>query len=245
MGAFAQWKRRRKAREVLRSGDRWVCPYCREVHPQFEVGGTRFGFGYPSVKFACCGRVAFMLKDPKTQELKAFTRIGDGHAEWMTKEAYFAWQAESSKARGRREDSVHKELLANEPPRSPRAPKPLVQDRTPAAEEPRAAPAPAKPLAFIAVAKLDELPAQGGKVVVVNGQRIALFRVGADVHALRDACAHQGRSLGGSALEDGIVTCQGHGWRYDVRTGKVEHNPALGVPRFEVKLEDGKVLVAA
>jgi nitrite reductase/ring-hydroxylating ferredoxin subunit len=253
MGAFAQWRRRRAAREALRAGDAWVCPYCRALHPEFEVGGTRFGFGYPSVKFGCCGKVAFMLKDAKTGELMRFTRIGEGTTEWMPKEAYFKWVEESAKARGRREDTVHKELLANEPPRTPRAPRPSVEEKDPALEQappaevsPAKTSEPAKPLAFVAVAKLDELPASGGgKVVVVNGQRLALFRVGADVHAIADTCAHQGRSLGESPIEDGIVTCKGHGWRYDVRTGKVEHNPEVGVRSYAVKLEDGKVLVSA
>ena len=249
MGAFAQWKKRRVAREALRNGDAWVCPYCRALHPAFEVGGTRFGFGYPSVKFGCCGKVAFMLKDAKTGELMRFTRIGEGQTEWMPKDAYFKWVDESAKARGRREGSVHSEMLAQEGPRTPRAPKPLVQDKTPElaqAPAPAAAHAPSKPVAFVAVAKLEELDASGaGKVVVINGQKLALFRLADGVHAIADTCLHQGRSLGESPIEDGIVTCKGHGWRYDVRNGKVEHNPALGVRVYEVRVEDGTVLVGA
>lgn len=248
MGAFADWKKRRAAREAMRSGDAWVCPYCRALHPAFEVGGTRFGFGYPSVKFGCCGKVAFMLKDAKSGELMRFTRIGEGTTEWMPKEAYFKWVEESAKARGRREDSVHRELLENEPPRTPRAPRAqqavqtTVHTDTPVPAAPAAAPQPT-PSMFIAVAKVGDVPTDKGKVVEVNGRRIALFRVPGGFAAIDNACAHAGRPLGEGAYEDGVVTCHGHGWRYDVRTGKSEHNPEVGVRAYAVKVEGEDILL--
>jgi len=59
-----------------------------------------------------------------------------------------------------------------------------------------------------------------------------------------DSCLHHGVSLGNSPLEGKIVTCRGHGWRYDVTTGNVAHVPDYGVTSYPVKVEDGKILVA-
>jgi nitrite reductase/ring-hydroxylating ferredoxin subunit len=277
--AFAKWRRRRQAREAKREGDAWICPYCRTVHPEFELGGTRFGFGYPSVKFACCGKVAFMLKDAKTGDLLSFTRVGDGKADWMPKDAYFAWVAEQAKARGHREGSVHEGKIE----RPPRAPKPApTQAAQPQAAQPQAAqpqsvqpqsvqpqsvqpqsaqpqapqaalaapeppapaPAVAKPVAFVAVAKAADVPASGtGKVVEVQGRKVALFHIGGEVLAIDNTCAHKGGPLGEGACEDGIVTCPLHGYRYDVRTGQCQNNPDLSVPVYPVRLEGGDVLL--
>jgi nitrite reductase/ring-hydroxylating ferredoxin subunit len=242
--SIAEWAKRRKAREAVRAGDAWVCPYCKALHPDYEVGGTKFAFGYPSVKFACCGKVAFMLKDAKTQQLLRFTRIGDGVADWMPKEAYFAWVQEQSTARGHRDGSPHEGKITR-PERMAKVPGTATAQTQPGATAPAIQAAPPKPVAFVAVAKVSEVPPSSGKVVVVNGRRLALFNEGAAFFAIDDACKHQGRSLGEGVFEDGVVTCNGHGWRYDVRTGRAEHNPELGVGTYPVKVEDGAVYVQA
>jgi nitrite reductase/ring-hydroxylating ferredoxin subunit len=243
MGAYAAWKQRRAARAVLRSGDPWVCPYCRAIHPAFDVGGTRFGFGYPSVKFACCGKVAFMLKDAKSGALMSFTRIGDGNADWLPKEAYFAWHQAQKEPRGYRE-GLHQDLQRPDPaarsrPAAPKAE--TVQVAAPAAQPS----APARPVAWVAVAKVQDLRPDQAKTVEVNGQRIALYNVGGAFYATQDACKHAGRSLGQGALEEGVVTCHGHGWRYNVQTGVAEHNADIVLQTFPVKVEGDTVLLAA
>jgi len=62
--------------------------------------------------------------------------------------------------------------------------------------------------------------------------------------AMEDSCLHQGLSLGTSKLEGKIVTCRGHGWRYDVTTGSTVSVPGYGVATYPVKVEDGKIWVA-
>lgn len=246
--SFAEWRRRRQAREALRSGDPWVCPYCRVVHPEFDVGGTKHAFGYPSVRFRCCGKVAFMYKDAHSGQLLRFTRIGEGVSDWMPKEQYFRWVEESAKARGHREGSPHKHLVEARPidKEARRAAKAQAVQALEAPPEPATAPeapkAPA-PAQFLPAAKLDELKPGQGRAVEVQGHRIALFHVGEQVHAIDDTCAHAGQSLGASVLEEGIVTCNGHGWRYDVRTGQCENRPDVKVRSYPVKVEDGVVKV--
>ncbi len=48
---------------------------------------------------------------------------------------------------------------------------------------------------FMKVATTDELEDQQAKLVEVEGQKIALFRVGAAFHALSDTCTHRGGPL--------------------------------------------------
>jgi 3-phenylpropionate/trans-cinnamate dioxygenase ferredoxin component len=105
---------------------------------------------------------------------------------------------------------------------------------------------------WIEAARLDELPPGRGTRVVVAGRAVALFNVDGTVYAIDDACRHRQQSLGTSRLAGTIVTCQGHGMRYDVTTGCVASQtsggsllPAgWGVASYPVEVVDGKILVA-
>jgi len=232
-----------------RAASREDCPYCRAEKPAFEVGGTPAAFGYPSVKFVCCGKVAFQYVDRKTGKFLRWIKIGDGQAEWLPKDRYFAYLEETAQPRGWREGSPHVAKGLTKPSPSSRAAT-AVTAGPPEAAPPSAPspppPSPAAPVAFAEVCSVSDVAPNTGKVVTVNGRRIALFHLGGQFHAIDDRCAHSGRSLGESVFEDdGFVTCNGHGWRYDVRTGATEHNPDAGVRKYAVKVEGGKVLVGA
>jgi nitrite reductase/ring-hydroxylating ferredoxin subunit len=97
---------------------------------------------------------------------------------------------------------------------------------------------------FIEALRLEELPPGTGTCVTVAGKDVALFNVDGAIHAMEDSCLHQGLSLGTSKLEGKVVTCRGHGWRYDVTTGCTLQVKDYGVRSYPVKVEDGKILVA-
>jgi nitrite reductase/ring-hydroxylating ferredoxin subunit len=97
---------------------------------------------------------------------------------------------------------------------------------------------------FIEAARLDELPPGRGTCVTIAGKDVALFNVEGAIYAMEDSCLHQGLSLGTSKLDGKVVTCRGHGWRYDVTTGKTLHVPDYGVVTYAVKVVDGKIMVA-
>jgi nitrite reductase/ring-hydroxylating ferredoxin subunit len=97
---------------------------------------------------------------------------------------------------------------------------------------------------YVEVANLERLPPGGGTVVTIESKDIALFNVDGTVYAMDDGCLHHGVSLGTSELDGKIVTCRGHGWRYDVTTGSTLNVPGYGVASYAVKIVDGKILVA-
>jgi nitrite reductase/ring-hydroxylating ferredoxin subunit len=97
---------------------------------------------------------------------------------------------------------------------------------------------------FVEAMNIDELPPGKCTSVTVEGKEVALFNVGGQVYATADACAHAGASLGWGRFEDKFVTCRAHGMKYDVTTGKVVGNPAMGVRKYETKVEAGKILVS-
>ena len=92
--------------------------------------------------------------------------------------------------------------------------------------------------------RFEEIPPGQGRTVRIAGKDVAIFNVDGTIYAMDDSCRHQGLSLGSSKIEGKVVTCRGHGWKYDVTTGSTLASPGFGVAAYPVKVVDGKILVA-
>ena len=91
---------------------------------------------------------------------------------------------------------------------------------------------------FVKVAKADEIAPGQGKMVEVNGKKIALFNVEGSFYAIDDTCTHRGGPLSEGVLEGKKVSCPWHGAVYDVTSGEVLGPPApKGVARYNVRVE--------
>ena len=91
---------------------------------------------------------------------------------------------------------------------------------------------------------LEKLPPGKSTTVEVEGKTVALFNVDGTVHAISDTCMHAGHSLGWGILEGNVVRCRGHGWRFDVRTGRVLSGPTdVPLATYPVRLEEDRLLV--
>jgi nitrite reductase (NADH) small subunit len=96
---------------------------------------------------------------------------------------------------------------------------------------------------WIRIAQVSECPPGAARELVVEGRIVALFNVEGTLHALDGVCPHQGGPLGKGRLEGCIVTCPWHGWQFDVVTGRHQLSPNITQPRFDVRVEDGWILV--
>jgi NAD(P)H-dependent nitrite reductase small subunit len=99
------------------------------------------------------------------------------------------------------------------------------------------------PAEFVKVAKLGEVPTEKGKVILVEGKEIALFKLDGAVYAIDNHCLHEGGPLGHGPVKDGIVACPWHLWKFDIRTGAMVEAPAMKVDCFRVKIEGDDVLL--
>ena len=93
------------------------------------------------------------------------------------------------------------------------------------------------------VAKFEDLTAGRGHTVTVKGHRVALFRVGDQVHATSSACVHLGGELGDGYLSGTTVTCPLHGWDFDVSDGRCLTHEGDNIEVYPTKVEDGEVSV--
>jgi nitrite reductase/ring-hydroxylating ferredoxin subunit len=71
--------------------------------------------------------------------------------------------------------------------------------------------------------KLDEIPAQGTRIVPFFGREVHVYRVGGRPRAAANICLHFGGPL---ECKDGKMVCPWHGASYDLGTGEREGGPA-------------------
>lgn len=96
---------------------------------------------------------------------------------------------------------------------------------------------------LVKIAEVGDLSPGEGKTVDASGQEIALFNVDGAFHAIGNTCVHRGGPLGEGTLEGDVVTCNWHGWKYNVRNGVSPVNPSARVRSFEVQVQGSDILV--
>jgi len=109
------------------------------------------------------------------------------------------------------------------------------------------------------VARVDEIPPGGRKIVRVEGREVGLFNLNGTFYALKNSCPHQGARvcLGrvvGTTLPVGvyefqyskegqILRCPWHSWEYDITTGQSVFDPNVKVVTYPVEIVDGQIAV--
>ena len=96
---------------------------------------------------------------------------------------------------------------------------------------------------FRTVARVEEVPAIGGKEVAIDGTRICLFKSNGEVFATAALCPHKGVPLAVGWVENGAVSCAMHGWEFDLKTGECLTDANCPLETYEVKIEDGMIKI--
>jgi nitrite reductase/ring-hydroxylating ferredoxin subunit len=96
---------------------------------------------------------------------------------------------------------------------------------------------------FTRVTSAGDLPAGQGMEASVAGRPVALFNIGGQFYAISNTCVHRGGPLGQGYVDGDTVMCPWHAWTFNVRTGENVVNAEMKVACYEVKVEDGQVLV--
>ncbi len=93
------------------------------------------------------------------------------------------------------------------------------------------------------VGTLEELKHKGYLSVTAQGHDIVLFYHEGEVYALDNRCPHMGFPLSRGSTKDGILTCDWHHARFDIKTGGCFDLWADDVPVFAVNVIDGNIFV--
>jgi nitrite reductase/ring-hydroxylating ferredoxin subunit len=89
-------------------------------------------------------------------------------------------------------------------------------------------------MGFMRVARKDEIAAGSIREFQVEGLTVAIANVGNKFYAINNTCLHRGGPLAQGVLQGVVVTCPWHGWQYDVTTGKLTTNQAVGVKTYSI-----------
>jgi nitrite reductase (NADH) small subunit/3-phenylpropionate/trans-cinnamate dioxygenase ferredoxin subunit len=98
---------------------------------------------------------------------------------------------------------------------------------------------------FHTVCKVSDLADGEGKTVSVGSKLIAVFRDAGTFYAIDDMCPHMGASLSGGYVQNGIVTCPWHAWRFRLKDGAWADAPRVKIGCYAVRVEGDEVQVQA
>jgi nitrite reductase (NADH) small subunit len=96
---------------------------------------------------------------------------------------------------------------------------------------------------FRTVCRVQDVVDGEGKTVAAGNKLIALFRVNGEYFAIDDVCPHMGASLSGGYLEEGIVTCPWHAWRFRLGDGAWADNPRIKIGCYPVRLVGDEIQI--
>lgn len=109
------------------------------------------------------------------------------------------------------------------------------------------------------VAEVGEIPEGDRKIIQVRNVSIGVFNIKGQFYALLNYCPHNGAELckglvSGTNLDSEvyefiygkdqeIIRCPWHGWEFDIKTGRSQFDEKVRTKSYEVKVEQGKVIV--
>lgn len=96
---------------------------------------------------------------------------------------------------------------------------------------------------FVKVADLDELAEGKPRAVRVEGQSVALFKHNGNIYATDNQCPHMGYPLTRGRIRGGVLTCDWHGWSYDMGGGGCFTGGCDDLATFPVEVREEEVFI--
>lgn len=96
---------------------------------------------------------------------------------------------------------------------------------------------------FVMACIVKEIPEKRAKVVVLDKERIAIFKYDGKISAMSNVCKHQNGPLGEGKIIDGCVTCPWHGYQYLPHNGSSPPPFKEKVSTYDVKILNDEVWV--
>lgn len=97
---------------------------------------------------------------------------------------------------------------------------------------------------LVLIGKAQDFPEGQAVPVAIGSRRLVVYRVGGALHALKDICPHEGDFLHRRPPSGGAAVCAGHGYRFDLLSGRCVHgDPRLRVAVYPVEVRGDAVLV--
>ena len=91
------------------------------------------------------------------------------------------------------------------------------------------------------LARVDEIPNLGSKLVFLDETPIALFNINGEIHAWDNRCPHRGASLSDGYISESTIQCKYHLWDFDINRRCSIDNSKIKVATFKLKIVDNTI----
>jgi len=95
---------------------------------------------------------------------------------------------------------------------------------------------------WVRAAAVDDIRDGGARSFAYLDKRIALFRTPSGVFACDNRCPHQGYALVRGDVNDGVLTCAWHNWKFELGTGTCRYG-GENIRTYPVQIRDGQVFI--
>ena len=96
---------------------------------------------------------------------------------------------------------------------------------------------------YVKVMSEEDLPIGKSAIISAGEDEIALFNYKGKYYAIANKCPHRGSPLGEGRIEEGIVICPNHEWRFKLENGANMQNPELFIPTYPVKVKNDNIYI--
>jgi len=96
---------------------------------------------------------------------------------------------------------------------------------------------------FVPVCKIEEIPENRARVILVSNENIAIFKYEGKISAVSNICRHQNGPLSEGKIVDGCITCPWHGYQYLPENGQSPPPFTEKLETYDVKIEGDTVWV--
>jgi len=95
---------------------------------------------------------------------------------------------------------------------------------------------------WVDICAIEDIPAQGSRIVKTPNGCLALFKTTAGgVFALNDKCPHKQGPLSQGIVHDKFVTCPLHSWVFSLETGEAQGADVGKVKTHSVRVVNGRI----
>ncbi len=91
------------------------------------------------------------------------------------------------------------------------------------------------------VCEINDLENNRAKMILVDQERVAVFKYGNKINAVHNVCKHQNGPLGEGKIVDGCIVCPWHGYQYLPENGRAPEPFTEKLATYKVKIERSSI----
>jgi nitrite reductase (NADH) small subunit/3-phenylpropionate/trans-cinnamate dioxygenase ferredoxin subunit len=95
----------------------------------------------------------------------------------------------------------------------------------------------------IRMCRLEQIPAGQAVEKRILARRVAVFNDNGTLYGIEADCKHMKASLAAGEVSNGVVTCNWHHWKYDLKTGECIGRPGMRLRIYPIEVVEGEVFL--